>query len=138
MGSRDLDDRFKVKVISRFDQLLNELESYQKLDPIELIPVRSAADKRSFISQFTAEENRIRHEKAKATIEVITQPTVGEKDASYTAEKSVKVIESVQLDSLVDSRTRVKTPEDIDTYVNKIKQELLNKLNDGNEIDILL
>ncbi|ARJ71454.1 hypothetical protein LP065_02285 [Latilactobacillus sakei] len=142
LDSRDLDDRFKVKVISRFDQLLNELESYQKLDPIELIPVRSAAEKRSFISQFTAEENRIRQEKAKATIEVSAQPTVGEKDASYTAEKpeekSVKVIESVQLDSLVDSRTRVKTPEDIDTYVNKIKQELLNKLNDGNEIDILL
>ncbi|WP_413476362.1 BREX system P-loop protein BrxC [Latilactobacillus fuchuensis] len=142
LDSRDLDDRFKVNVISRFDQLLNELESYQKLDPIELIPVRAAAEKRSFISQFTAEENRLRQEKVKTTIEVIAQPTVGEKDASYIVEKPkeivVKVIESVQLDSLVDSRTRVKTPEDIDTYVNKIKQELLNKLNDGNEIDILL
>lgn len=145
LASRDLGDDFKAEVFTKFDKLVDDLASYQRLDQIELAPVQAESLQRTFTNKFTAEENRRREESARQASEKaqMTQPTAtkepsgAEVHESYTS-ISVKKVETVYVNSLIKSRNRVKSAADVDEFVNKLKQELLAKLNDDNELDILL
>lgn len=145
LASRDLGDDFKAEVFTKFDKLVDDLASYQRLDQIELAPVQAESLQRTFTNKFTAEENRRREESARQASEKtqMTQPTATKEPAgaevheSYTS-ISVKKVETVYVNSLIKSRNRVKSAADVDEFVNKLKQELLAKLNDDNELDILL
>jgi len=148
LESRDFDDVFRDEVVNEFDKLIEALVNYQRLDQIELAPVQAEALQRSFTNKFTLEEN-LRREKAARKATEAAQETqsmtasgstgaeVRETDKSIPA-IPVKKVETVYMQALIKPRNRVKSAADVDEFVNKLKQELLAKLNDDNELDILL
>lgn len=148
LASRNFGNAFKTEVGTEFDSLINNIQSYQRLDQIELAPVQAESLQRSFINKFTIEENRRREETARRAVETERAiqtmerkgPTVTEESKLYKtiSAVSIKKVETVYIESLIKPRNRVKTVADVDTFVNNLKQELLAKLNDDNELDILL
>lgn len=123
LASRNFGDDFGKEAKLAFDKLINELDDYQSLDQIELAPVRAEKLQKVFIDKFTAEENRRRK------IEPVEpQPTP----------VKVKKLEIVNVSSIITNSNRIKTPEDIDDFVNNLRKKLLAKLNEDNELDIRL
>ena len=54
------------------------------------------------------------------------------------SQKPVKVIQNVYMKDLVKKRQRIKSEQDIDNFVLSLKKELLSRLDDNNELDILM
>lgn len=147
LTSRDLGDSFKDEVITDFGRLINDLANYQRLDQIELAPVQAEALQRSFTNRFTLEENLRREAAARKSAQLAqevqiaaTNLTIDETPVEYKekAELPIKKVETVYLKSLIRSRNRVKNASEVEDFVSGLRQELLAKLNDDNELDILL
>lgn len=143
LSRRNLDNIFESKVNEQFNKLADELEIYERLDQIELAPVRAESMQRNFTSDFTREENRIREEEAKKVAKEISQKPSNGSDEVNTSNGAYDVIpqkkvETIYITSLITSPNRIKNANDVDTFINELRQALLDQLNDDNEIDFRL
>lgn len=138
LATRKLDDKFKSEVIREFEQLLEKLDHYERLDQIALAPVQADSLQTNFIKKFTAEENRLRaisnaeREKTQNS-SAESDLTVADPVTPYTKE-----LETIYIRSLIKSTNRLSSKEDIEKFTNDLKEKLLAKLNDGNELDVHL
>ena len=141
---RNFGDDFRNDVIKEFDKLNDELSTAKTFDEIILIQAQAEPLQRKFTAKFTTEENYRREEEAKKISIAISNNcdedtnSMADKIPDVIAVTPVKKVENVYVKELISSRQRIKSEEDIDLFVNKLKQELLAKLNDDNELDILL
>lgn len=137
LGSRDFEDTFKNEAVSEFDKLIRALDTYQKIDQIELAAVQAESLQRNFINKFTLEENR-RREAAARIEEQEVQETPAENNDDYVpAEKQkLKKIETVYVKSLIKQSSRIGSESDIDAFINDLKAELLAQLKNDIELDI--
>lgn len=141
LSTRNFEDEFKSEVNREFNNLVDEIGIYQRVDQIALAPVQAENLKNKFIQQFTEEENRLREAEAKEQEEKRNNISRnGNKPGTIdTIEKpKIKRVQTVYLNSLVKPSNRIKSAEDIDTFISSLRQELLAKLNDDNELDIRL
>ncbi|WP_061100912.1 BREX system P-loop protein BrxC [Enterococcus faecalis] len=141
---RNFGDDFRNDVNKEFDKLNDELSTAKTFDEIILIQAQAEPLQRKFTAKFTTEENYRREEEAKKISIAISNNcdedtnSMADKIPDVIAVTPVKKVENVYVKELISSRQRIKSEEDIDLFVNKLKQELLAKLNDDNELDILL
>lgn len=140
LASRNLEETFKKNVIQEFDKLKANLEYAKNIDQVILIEAQAEPLKHKFLQSFTLEENRQR-EKAAKMIKSIDIDTEVEEDnitSNNVPVQPIKKVTNVYMKDLVKSRRRIKNREDVDAFVNDLKQELLVKLSDDNELDVLL
>lgn len=145
LTSRDLGDEFKSGVIQDFDNLINELPTTQQVDDIILIVAQAEQKQRNFMNKFTLEENRRREESAIKTAKEIDKHSTQNKfeDSRDRVHKpipinNVKKVKNVYVRELIKPRQRIKSEEDVEVFVDTLKQELLAKINEDNELDILI
>lgn len=144
LSQREFYDEFLLEVNTKFDKLVNDLKDYRRVDEIKLAPVQAKSFKDYFINKFTKEENR-RIREAAAEVAETEANTSNEIDSTVSIEPVVvelkpkaKEIELVKMSSLIKASNRLKTPEDIDNFVESLRQELVRRLNDDNQLDIRL
>lgn len=142
LSSREFEDEIlKREVVREFDRLKDDLTSAQMVDEIVLIKANAEKSEKRFIDKFTIEENARREKEAQKSVKVEQN---GEGiDTSNSVEithsqKPVKVIQNVYMKDLVKKRQRIKSEQDIDNFVLSLKKELLSRLDDNNELDILM
>lgn len=144
---RNFDKPFKSDVNREFDHLIQKLRDYQRVDQIKLVPVQAEALQRGFIEKFTSEENRLRLAERQAIetreaskIDISGHSNIIENATTYKSISGTlpKKVETIYINTLLQSRSRIKTVDDIDCFVSKLKKDLLEKLQDDNELDILL
>lgn len=143
--SRKLDGELNLKAVQSFDNLTDKLENAQTLDEIILLSARIDTLKKGFIDRFTAEENRQREKKRQQEerqqkekeIEYLVNSDGDSKTIVAEDEKLSKRIDNVSIKDLIKPRQRISSEEDINTFVNDLKEKLLEKLTDDNELDIL-
>ncbi len=142
LSSREFEDEIlKREVVREFDRLKDDLTSAQMVDEIVLIKANAEKSEKRFIDKFTIEENARRKKEAQKSVKVEQN---GEGiDTSNSVEithsqKPVKVIQNVYMKDLVKKRQRIKSEQDIDNFVLSLKKELLSRLDDNNELDILM
>ncbi|KRL03906.1 BREX system P-loop protein BrxC [Liquorilactobacillus hordei] len=139
LDSRNIGDNFKTEVVQKFDNLIHTLANAQTLDQIVLLKAQADTLRHTFTKKFTIEENRRREEAAEKAVQggqAYLTPTKSR--VVPISVKSVKKVKNVYMKDLIKPRQRINSEADVDIFVNNLKQELLSKLNDDNELDILL
>lgn len=143
---RNFGDTFKTDVVRDFDKLIHDLSTTRTLDQIVLFKAQAEQLQRTYTSKFTAEENRRREEDARKAAEIdrmnsstlIALTATVHETTPINHVKSVKKVKNIYVKELMKPRQRIKTADDVEVFINHLKQELLAKLNDDNELDILL
>lgn len=134
LASRELERDYRPEVNQKFNQLLEEIKHYQKLEQIELSPVNAEEFRRYFTKRFTEAENEQRERDAAKKLPPVSDGEVEKK----IPPKSYKQVKNIYVKSLVKPTYRLKTESDVDSFVSDLKKALLDQLDDSTEIDFYL
>lgn len=136
--SRELKTDYQPEVNQKFNQIIESLQTYNKLDQIELAPLNASTLQKRFMDDFTRAENKQREEEI---IEKETVLGIGNKNTEVqptVTRKSYKKVKTIYVNSLVESTYRLKTEDDVEKFISELKDVLLNKLDDTTELDLHL
>lgn len=125
---------YQAEVVHEFNQLIEGLEKYNRLDQIELAPIKASNLQKYFIDKFTEEENRRRiEEESKKKKNPGTEPL---KPSTETSKVTYKKLETIYLHSFMKPSTHLNNEAEIDLFLNSLKKTLLEKLTGENELDL--
>ena len=123
---KEMAEDFKRRINQRFDNLLESLMTYEKLDEVALAPVQAETFKSNFITEFNRKENELR-------MKPPVVPTIDEELPKVQLSKEVK---SIHVRSLIASPTRLKNEADVDQFIRQLRKTLIEQLGSDSELDI--
>lgn len=133
LSTRPFKEDFSSDINRKFDKINSDIDSYKMVDDIELAVINSNNLVNDFQRQFTKIEN----EERKKNLEDMQKATLSKTEDDIVGyEKKTKEVIDVSLKDLVGNYSLIRTNADVEIFVDALKQELLNKLDNNHEIRI--